>query len=84
MNRAPGIGVTLETRRCVVRLGCAAYSYRDQLKGEEMTLEQFNSQYPSSIPIEELAIINEIESSTSAIPAGRTVKRVTGGRPPTG
>jgi hypothetical protein len=49
----------------------------------EMTLEQFNSQYPSTIPIEELAIINEIESPTSAIPAGRTVKRVIGGRPVT-
>ena len=49
----------------------------------EMTLEQFNSQYPSTIPIEELAIINEIESPTSAIPVGRTVKRVIGGRPVT-
>jgi predicted Zn-dependent protease len=49
----------------------------------EMTLEQFNSQYPSTIPIEELAIINEIESPTSAIPVGRTVKRVIGGRPAT-
>jgi len=46
----------------------------------EMTLAQFNSQYPSSIPIEELAIINEIEAPSSAIPAGRTVKRVVGGR----
>ena len=45
----------------------------------EMTLEQFNSQYPSSIPIEELAIINELESPSTAIPQGRTVKRVTGG-----
>ena len=45
----------------------------------QMTLEQFNQQYPSSIPIAELAIINEIESPTAAIPAGRTVKRVVGG-----
>jgi predicted Zn-dependent protease len=50
---------------------------------KEMTLEQFNAQYPSTISIEELAIINEIESPASAIPAGRTVKRVTGGRPAT-
>lgn len=45
----------------------------------QMTLEQFNSQYPSSISIEELAIINELEGPSSVIPAGRTVKRVVGG-----
>jgi predicted Zn-dependent protease len=47
---------------------------------KEMTLEQFNGQYPSSIPIAELAIINELESPATAIPVGRTVKRVVGGR----
>jgi predicted Zn-dependent protease len=46
----------------------------------EMTLEQFNQQYPSSIPITELAIINELESPTAVIPQGRTIKRVVGGR----
>ena len=45
----------------------------------EMTLEQFNQQYPSSITVEELAIINEIESPQTAIPQGRVVKRVVGG-----
>ncbi|MBA2322824.1 MAG: M48 family metalloprotease [Pseudonocardiales bacterium] len=50
----------------------------------EMTLEQFNAQYPSSISIEELAIINEVESPSTAIPQGRMVKRVTGGRKPAG
>ena len=45
----------------------------------EMTLEQFNQQYPSTIPIEELAIINELESPQTAIPQGRVVKRVVGG-----
>ena len=48
----------------------------------EMTLEQFNSQYPSSITIQELAIINELESAATVIPAGRTIKRVVGGRAP--
>jgi predicted Zn-dependent protease len=48
----------------------------------EMTLEQFNQQYPSSIPITELAIINELESPSTAIPQGRTIKRVVGGRLP--
>lgn len=47
----------------------------------QLTLEQFNAQYPSSVPIEQLAIINELEGPQSLIPAGRTVKRVVGGRP---
>ena len=46
----------------------------------QMTLEQFNAQYSSSIPIEQLAIINELEGPQSVIPAGQTVKRVVGGR----
>ncbi|MEO8224645.1 MAG: M48 family metalloprotease, partial [Gammaproteobacteria bacterium] len=45
----------------------------------QMTLEQFNQQYPSTITIEELAIINEVESPGTTIPQGRTLKRVVGG-----
>jgi predicted Zn-dependent protease len=51
---------------------------------KEMTLTQFNAQYPSTIPIEQLAIINELEGPETVIPAGRTVKRVTGGQMPPG
>jgi predicted Zn-dependent protease len=47
----------------------------------QMTLQQFSSQYPSSISAEELAIINELEGPSAVIPAGQTVKRVVGGRP---
>lgn len=50
----------------------------------EMTLEQFNQQYPSSIPLEELAIINELESPQTAVPQGRVLKRVVGGMKPAG
>jgi predicted Zn-dependent protease len=50
----------------------------------QMTLEQFNSQYPSSISIEELAIINEVEEPSTPLQAGRTVKRVVGGLRPAG
>jgi predicted Zn-dependent protease len=50
----------------------------------EMTLQQFNAQYPSTIPIEQLAIINELEGPSTVIPQGRLVKRVTGGRLPQG
>jgi predicted Zn-dependent protease len=45
----------------------------------QMTLEQFNSQYPSSISVAELAIINEVEDPSTPLQAGRTVKRVVGG-----
>jgi predicted Zn-dependent protease len=46
----------------------------------QMTLEQFNAQYPSSVPIEQIAIINELEGPQTVIPAGQMVKRVVGGR----
>ena len=46
----------------------------------EMTLAEFNQQYPSTASIEELAIINELEGPESVIPRGRVVKRVVGGR----
>ena len=47
----------------------------------QMTLEQFNAQYPSTVPIEQLAIINQLEGPSSVVPAGHTLKRVVGGRP---
>jgi predicted Zn-dependent protease len=40
-----------------------------------MTLTQFNQQYPSAIPIEQLALINAI-APTASIPAGTLVKRI--------
>jgi predicted Zn-dependent protease len=46
----------------------------------EMTLTQFNQEYPSTTGITELAIINELEGPESVIPRGRVVKRVVGGR----
>ena len=46
----------------------------------EMTLAQFNQQYPSTTGITELAIINDLEGPESVIPRGRVVKRVVGGR----
>jgi predicted Zn-dependent protease len=47
----------------------------------QMTLAQFNQQYPSSISIEELAVANELAGPDAVVPRGRTVKRVVGGRP---
>jgi predicted Zn-dependent protease len=42
-----------------------------------MTLEQFYAQYPSTVPIEEIALINDLQAGQT-IAAGTTVKRVTG------
>jgi predicted Zn-dependent protease len=36
----------------------------------QMTLADFNRQYPSVIPIEELAILNQVEGAASLLPAG--------------
>lgn len=44
-----------------------------------MTLDEFNHRYPSSITIEELAIINQVEGAQSRIPAGTMIKRIRGG-----
>jgi predicted Zn-dependent protease len=48
---------------------------------QAMTLEQFQARYPSTIPLPELALINGVQPGET-LPAGRLVKRVTGGVPP--
>lgn len=40
------------------------------------TLAQFQQQYPSVIPIEQLALINGVDASTGTFPSGAWVKRV--------
>ena len=49
---------------------------------QAMTLEQFQARYPSTIPVAELALINGMQPGDT-LPAGRMVKRVTGGPPAT-
>jgi predicted Zn-dependent protease len=44
-----------------------------------MTLAEFARAYPSPIPIEELAVINQVQGSGSRFNAGALVKRITGG-----
>jgi predicted Zn-dependent protease len=46
---------------------------------QAMTLEEYNRRYPSSIPLEQLAIINGIESDSAKLVAGQKIKRVLGG-----
>jgi len=41
-----------------------------------MTLAEFQEQYPSVIPLEELALINGLADGTAALAAGESVKRV--------
>ncbi len=41
-----------------------------------MTLQQFNASYPSTIPLDELALVNQLADGAAMIPAGGHVKRV--------
>jgi predicted Zn-dependent protease len=41
-----------------------------------MTLQQFHQQYPSVIPVAQLALINGVDAPTASFPAGAWVKRV--------
>jgi len=43
---------------------------------QAMTLAEFNRRYPSSIPIEELAIVNQVSGAGATLPAGTLAKRV--------
>jgi predicted Zn-dependent protease len=45
-----------------------------------MTLAEFNRQYPSTIEIAELALINQMEGGDSRIPANTPMKRIVAGR----
>jgi predicted Zn-dependent protease len=46
----------------------------------EMSMAEFNQKYPSTIPIERLAVVNGLDAPPDHIPAGTTVKRVIGGK----
>ena len=47
----------------------------------QMTGQEFVQRYPSTIPVEQVYIINGIDASTS-VPRGTLMKRVTGGSMP--
>ena len=44
-----------------------------------MTLAEFNRQFPSTIQIAELALINGLPDANATIAAGTLVKRIEGG-----
>ena len=41
-----------------------------------MKAAQFNGRYPSTISMEELALVNQVEGPGSTIPAGKMAKQV--------
>lgn len=47
---------------------------------QPMTLAEFAQRYPSAIPVNELAIVNQVEDPSTRIPAGTLLKQVAGGR----
>jgi predicted Zn-dependent protease len=47
---------------------------------QPMTLAEFAQRYPSTIPLAELAIVNQVENPNATLTAGTRVKQVTGGR----
>jgi predicted Zn-dependent protease len=47
----------------------------------DMTLAEFNAQFPSTAPIETVALVNGVEKD-GRLEAGRTAKRIVGGVPP--
>ena len=48
----------------------------------DMTVQQFNSEFPSTIAIEEVALINGVDGPSSTLPAGHLGKQVLGGLGP--
>ena len=47
---------------------------------QAMSLTEFAQRYPSTIPVQELAILNQVEDPNAQLPAGTPVKQVGGGR----
>jgi predicted Zn-dependent protease len=45
---------------------------------QAMTLSQFNETYPSSVPLQTLALVNQAPSPTARLDAGALVKRIVG------
>ena len=45
----------------------------------DMTVQDFNEQYPSTVPLAEVALINGVDGPSSTLEAGRVAKQVRGG-----
>ena len=62
------------------RLDVEAYKVELVKVDREMTVAEFNQKYPSTIPVERLAVVNGRADVPERIPAGTTVKRIIGGK----
>lgn len=49
----------------------------------EMTIQEFNAQFPSSVPLEKVALVNGV-APDGKLEAGRSAKRIVGGELPRG
>jgi predicted Zn-dependent protease len=47
---------------------------------DRLTLAELNRRMPSAVPVEELAVINDVASASTALAPGRLVKRVVSGQ----
>jgi predicted Zn-dependent protease len=47
----------------------------------QMTAAEFNAQFPSTVPVEQVAIMNGLDPAGGTFQAGQTAKRVVGGVP---
>jgi len=48
----------------------------------DMTVQQFQTEFPSTIPVETVALINGVDGPGGRLRGGAYAKRVTGGLPP--
>jgi predicted Zn-dependent protease len=62
------------------RLNVEPYKIELVKVDREMTVAEFNGKYPSTIPVERLAVVNGRADVPERIPAGITVKRIVGGK----
>jgi len=47
-----------------------------------MTVAEFNKQFPSNVPVEQLAVINGVDGPTATLEGGKLAKQVVGGMTP--
>ena len=62
------------------RLNVEPYKVEVVKVDREMTIAEFNGKYPSTIPVERVAVVNGFDAPSDRIPAGTTVKRIIGGK----
>jgi predicted Zn-dependent protease len=60
-------------------LNVKAATVRSVRVPRDMTVQQFDDQFPSTIPVEELAVINGVDGPSSTLEGGRLAKQVLGG-----